>query len=135
MTEQGEQQGIAAAIVVHDRKVLMVRRRVAEGELVWQFPAGAMEAGESAEQTAEREAFEETGLSVDAMMSLGEREHPVTGRQMAYVVCAVITGEAHVADPDELAAVAWVSHAELADYVPSGLFEPVQEYLDQHLAV
>lgn len=30
----------------------------------------------------------------------------------------------------QLAELAWVSHAEIAEYVPYGLFEPVQDYLD-----
>lgn len=133
MTEQQTQQGIAAAVVVDDGKVLLVRRRVAEGDLSWQFPAGGIEDGETPEQAAARETYEETGLSVDAQMLLGERVHPKTGRHMSYVVCQLVTGQAHVADADELAEVAWVAHAELPAYVPYGLFGPVQEYLDQHL--
>jgi 8-oxo-dGTP diphosphatase len=42
-----EKPGISAAIIVAHGRVLMVRRRVSEGELSWQFPAGAIEAGES----------------------------------------------------------------------------------------
>lgn len=34
---------IAAAVVVHEGRVLMVRRRVSEGRLSWQFPAGEVE--------------------------------------------------------------------------------------------
>ncbi|GLV85671.1 hypothetical protein Slala03_53600 [Streptomyces lavendulae subsp. lavendulae] len=33
----------SAAIVVHEDRVLWVRRRVAEGNLSWQFPAGKAE--------------------------------------------------------------------------------------------
>lgn len=42
-------------------------------------------------------------------------------------------GEAHVADDDELDAVAWVAHDEIPEYVPYGLYGPVQEYLDAEL--
>jgi 8-oxo-dGTP diphosphatase len=42
----------------------------------------------------------------------------------------VIGGEAHVADAEELDAVAWVKLAEIPEYVPYGLFGPVQEYLE-----
>jgi len=31
---------IAAAIIVMGGKLLLARRRVAEGQLLWQFPAG-----------------------------------------------------------------------------------------------
>ncbi|MGW2861906.1 NUDIX hydrolase [Streptomyces sp. NPDC001205] len=133
MTETTDQPGISAAIVVKDDRVLMVRRRISEGELMWQFPAGAIEAGESAEEAAVRETEEETGLTVEAVKLLGERVHPKTGRSMSYTAATAISGTAHVADEDELDAVAWVSLDEIPKYVPYGLFEPVQEYLDQAL--
>ncbi|MFF2146190.1 NUDIX hydrolase [Kitasatospora sp. NPDC058190] len=64
MTEQSAEEapGIAVAIVVQDGRVLMVRRRVAEGQLSWKFPAGEIEPGESPEAAAVRETAEETGL-------------------------------------------------------------------------
>lgn len=128
-----EKPGISAAIIVQDGKVLMVRRAVKEGELMWQFPAGAIEAGETAEQAAVRETLEETALAVEAIQLLGERVHPKTGRLMSYTAARVLGGEARVADDEELDAVAWVTHGEIKDYVPYGLFEPVQEYLDEAL--
>ncbi|NYV73135.1 NUDIX hydrolase [Streptomyces sp. UH6] len=128
-----EKPGISAAIIVQDQRVLMVRRRVKEGELMWQFPAGGIEEGETAEAAAVRETLEETGLTVKSVRLLGERVHPKTQRQMSYTACEVVDGEARVADDDELDAVAWVAHGEIAEYVPYGLFGPVQEYLDETL--
>lgn len=135
MTQQNaeERPGIAAAIVVHEGRVLMVRRRVSEGQLSWQFPAGEVESGESREEAAVRETQEETGLTAKAVKLLGERVHPATGRLMSYTACEVIGGHAHVADTEELAELAWVTHAEIPQYVPYGLFEPVQEHLDAAL--
>ncbi|MCX4804957.1 NUDIX hydrolase [Streptomyces sp. NBC_01214] len=136
MTEQNaeERPGIAVAVVVHEGRVLMVRRRVSEGQLSWQFPAGEVESGESREDAAVRETQEETGLTVEAVKLLGERVHPATGRLMSYTACEVIGGHAHVADTEELAALEWVTHAEIPQYVPYGLFEPVQEHLDAVLS-
>lgn len=130
MTETTDQPGISAAIIVQEGRVLMVRRRIREGELMWQFPAGAIEQGETADQAAVRETLEETGLTVEAVKVLGERVHPKTGRLMSYTACEPVSGQAHVADAEELDAVAWVGHGEIGKYVPYGLFEPVQEYLD-----
>jgi 8-oxo-dGTP diphosphatase len=128
-----EKPGISAAIIVQDGKVLMVRRRVSEGELMWQFPAGAIEPGEAAEDAAVRETAEETGLVVTSIKLLGERVHPKTQRLMSYTACEPVQGEAKVADEDELDAVAWVTLDEIPKYVPYGLYEPVQEYLDEAL--
>jgi len=128
-----EKQGISAAIIATNGRVLMVRRRISEGELMWQFPAGGIEPGEVAEDAAVRETAEETGLTVKAIRLLGERVHPKTGRAMSYTACEVVDGEAHVADAEELDAVAWVAHSEITDYVPYPLYDKVQEYLDQVL--
>lgn len=135
MTEPTDQPGIAAAIIAHDGRVLMIRRRVKEGELSWRFPAGAVEPGETPEQAAVRETAEETGLTVEAVKLIGERVHPKTGRRMSYTACTVLAGEAHVGDEDEIAEVAWVTHADIPEYVPYGLYEPVQAWLDEALHV
>jgi len=129
----GERPAIAAAVIVNDGHVLMVRRRVKEGQLSWQFPSGEVEAGESAEDAAVRETQEETGLTVRAASNLGERVHPNTGRTMLYVACEVVDGTAYVADEEELAEVAWCDRATLKTNVPYPFFGPVQEHLDANL--
>lgn len=136
MTQQtaDERPGIAAAIIVHEGRVLMVRRRISEGKLSWQFPAGEVEPGETREDAAVRETKEETGLNVSVVKLLGERVHPATGRLMSYTACEVLSGTAHVADTEELAELAWAAHDQIPEYVPYGLFGPVQEYLDATLA-
>ncbi|WP_318201073.1 NUDIX hydrolase [Streptomyces sp. SCL15-4] len=133
MTETTTKPGISAAIITSGDRVLMVRRRVKEGELSWQFPAGGIEEGETPEEAAVRETLEETGLKVEAVSLIGQRVHPKTGREMSYTACRVIDGEAHVADEDELDSVAWVTLAEIPGLVPYGLYEPVQKYLDSEL--
>jgi 8-oxo-dGTP diphosphatase len=129
-----EKPGISAAIIVAEGRVLMVRRAVGEGDLLWQFPAGAIEPGEATEDAAVRETLEETGLTVKAIRQIGYlASHPKSGREMFYTACEVVDGEARVADAEELDAVAWVAHSEIVDHVPYGLFGPVQEYLDDVL--
>jgi 8-oxo-dGTP pyrophosphatase MutT (NUDIX family) len=131
LSEQMARPAIVAAIIVDDRRVLMVRRRVREGDLSWQFPAGEVEPGESYDAAAIRETREEVGLTVKAIRLLGERIHPATGRQMAYVACELLDGVAELVDDDELDKVAWCTRSELVAHVPHPLFPAVQEYLDQ----
>lgn len=121
---------IAAAIIVNNGEVLMVRRRVAEGDLSWQFPAGKVEPGESGDDAAVRETEEETGLTVRAVGQLGNRVHPTTGRIMLYVACEVVGGTAYVAADSEVAEVAWCDRATLAGKISHSLHGPVQEHLD-----
>jgi mutator protein MutT len=124
---------IAAAVIVADGRVLMVRRRIKEGELSWQFPGGEVETGESPDEAAVRESREETGLTVRATKRLGERIHPATGRTMVYIGCALVAGTAYVADEEELAEVAWCDRTAVAAYVPHPLYRPVQYHLDATL--
>lgn len=134
MTEQTiTQQGISTAIIVDGGKVLMIRRREREGKLLWAFPGGGIEVGESPEQAAVRETAEEVELEVKAVRVLGDRVHPNTGRHMTYVACEPISGTAAIGDADEIAEVAWVAHGEIPERVPYGLFPQVQTYLDEVL--
>ncbi|WP_374325216.1 hypothetical protein [Streptomyces sp. AP-93] len=74
--------------------------------------------------------FEVAGLDVVAVVPLGERVHPITGRQVSYTASEVVGGAAHVADADDIAEVAWATLSEIPQYIPYGLFEPVQRHLD-----
>ncbi|MFE2850606.1 NUDIX hydrolase [Streptomyces lavendulae] len=134
MSETTTEQGISTAIITDAGRVLMIRRREREGKLLWAFPGGGIEEGETPEQAAVRETAEEVDLEVKAIKPLGERVHPQTGRHMSYVACEVVAGEARVADEEELAEIAWIRLEEISTYVPWGLFGPVQEYLDGALA-
>jgi 8-oxo-dGTP diphosphatase len=129
-----EEPPIAAAIIVSGGRVLLVRRRVAEGELSWQFPAGKVEPGESAEEAAIREASEEAGVVVQAVRLLGERVHPETGRRIVYVICELLSGTAFPAAEDEVAEVAWCDREAVASYVSFPFHGRVGEYLDSVLA-
>lgn len=135
MTQTEEQPRISMAIIVDGGKVLMIRRRQREGKLSWAFPGGGIEAGETAEQAAVRETLEEVGLEVKAVQVIGARIHPDTGADMTYVACELVGGEARVADADELAEVAWLTHGQIPEHVPWGLYPPVQVYLDETLVV
>ncbi|WP_046212932.1 NUDIX hydrolase [Paenibacillus wulumuqiensis] len=53
----------AGAIITNERGEILLQKRRDNGQ--WGFPGGAMELGESAEDTVKREVMEETGYAVE----------------------------------------------------------------------
>lgn len=85
----------------------------------WSIPKGHMEAGESEEETALRELFEETGLS--ATLDAGKRatmEYPISTHCRKEVV--IFTGQA-IGTPTpragEIETLKWVKAHQLRDYL------------------
>lgn len=58
-----------SAVIFDDQRRILLTRRSDNGQ--WCLPGGAMEAGESAEETCVREVFEETGLRVRVTRLVG----------------------------------------------------------------
>ena len=53
------------AVIVHDGKLVLVRRGVEPGKGKWSIPGGGVELGEGVRDTAIREAKEECGLDLE----------------------------------------------------------------------
>lgn len=60
-----------AAVVVHARRLLMVRRGHEPLVGRWSLPGGSLEAGESLRAGVRREVLEETGLTVEVAQLAG----------------------------------------------------------------
>ena len=58
------------AVIVHNGKLVLVKRGVEPGKGKWSIPGGAVELGETIRDTAIREAKEECGLDIELV---GER--------------------------------------------------------------
>jgi 8-oxo-dGTP diphosphatase len=120
---------VAGAVIAHAGRVLLIRRASPAGALLWTFPSGKLDAGESASDAAAREAREEAGVTVAPLVMLGSRLHPGTGWRVVYVGCRLLDGVAYAASPRE---VAWVRPAELDGFVPGGVYGPVRAWLEAH---
>lgn len=131
--ESPTDQPIAAAVIVRDGKVLLIRRRLREGTLLWALPSGGVEAGETPADAARRESLEEVGLLVTPLKSLGERIHPTTGRRMHYFACSPDDGIPEVLDAQEIEELIWADRSQVYELVPGGFFERVERYLDSQL--
>ena len=125
---------VAGAVIADAGRTLLIRRASPAGALLWTFPSGKLDPGESPSDAAVREAAEEAGVAVSPLVVLGSRVHPVTGWRVVYVACRLLDGVAHVASPREVAEVAWVLPAELGGLVPGGVYGPVRGWLSGALA-
>jgi len=102
---------IAQALVFNpSREVLMVRQYVQRGDIVWNFPGGQVEAGETAEAACIREVKEETGYDVKIVRllhydpSIGDGKYSY----LAEVTGGALTLDYSLPDNDDLLANAWV---------------------------
>jgi len=95
-------------IIDNQNRILLQKR--SEQKDAWGFPGGAMELGESAEETAIREIYEETGLMVKVERLLGVyskyTDHYPNGDVAQPVVimflCSVVEGELNLDNAETL---------------------------------
>jgi len=76
----------AAAVVMQDRRVLLVQRRNSPARGLWTLPAGYVDAGEDPRLAAAREVAEETGLEVDVGKVADVVFEPVEGDRPSTIV-------------------------------------------------
>lgn len=122
---------VAIAVVVKDSSVLLVCRRDDAGGISWQFPAGVVKPGGSAEAVAVRETFAETAIRCAVIKALGSRVHPVTGALCDYFLADYLSGEPTNADEAENADVAWTATKDLRRYIPlDRIYAPILDVLE-----
>jgi 8-oxo-dGTP pyrophosphatase MutT (NUDIX family) len=70
---------VAGAVIAHAGRVLLIRRTAPACFLLWAFPSGKPDPGESAAEAAPREARKEAGVLVAPLVVLGSRVHLAGG--------------------------------------------------------
>ena len=105
------------AVIVHDGRVLLVRRGNPPLQGHWTLPGGALELGETLLEGVRREIREETGLQVEPveLIELLDRIHKAANRvQFHYVIadylCRVTGGVLQAASDAD--AARWTERAE-----------------------
>lgn len=119
MTQHWPQLGVGA-IVVHQDRVLLVKRGHEPAKGQWALPGGKVAAGEALSAAVEREVREETGIHIAAGTLAWQFEFiehdPQHGLKFHYVVLdyfgRYLGGEPVAGDDAEVAA--WVEFSRLA---------------------
>ena len=124
------------AVVIHEGKILLVKRGKPPSQNLWAIPGGKIRHGESMQSAAEREILEETGLTVKAtqpvhVFDLIQRNNNKI--EFHYVIVdlltSYVTGQAHAAG--DASDAGWFSPDEL----PDSLDKNTHEFISAHLAL
>ena len=102
--------GAATVIIDDPDHVLLVKHSY--GERNWELPGGRGETGESAEETARREAREEVGLDLDDLRLTGVYWEP-SADMHHFVFRARAAEQPRVADKNEITELGWFSRDAL----------------------
>lgn len=109
---------VSCAIIEHKGLVLAVQRNThMDYPLLWEFPGGKLEEGESASSCIIREIKEELGINIQVREALNTYTHANKGRTITLIpfVCHWKDGSFHLHEhaaarwlrPEELKALSW----------------------------
>ncbi|MBI4449697.1 NUDIX domain-containing protein, partial [Candidatus Uhrbacteria bacterium] len=117
--------------VVKDGKVLLGKRRNAHGEGAWSFPGGHLEYGETWEECARREVFEETGMQIASVRFAAATNDVFGEAEKHYVTIFMIAdwaeGTPEPCEPEKCERWEWYAW----DALPEPRFLPLQHLVDQ----
>jgi 8-oxo-dGTP diphosphatase len=118
--------------VRNNGKILLQKRIGAHGANTWSLPGGHLEMYETVEQCAAREAFEEFGIKIKNIKILGFTNDMMRDEQKHYITFFVDSeldeGTPSIKEPEKTAEFAWFNIKKL----PSPLFYPLKQFLEQH---
>lgn len=119
----------AVVLIIHDEKnekiLLNKEYRMAVGEAVYNFPAGLIDPGETAEIAAPRELREETGLNLIEINSKWPVSYSAVGltNETSTVIIGVATGDILPSDSDvEEIEARWYTKEEVLKLLETEMF-------------
>ena len=107
------------AVVFKNEHVLMVRRGQPPSEDLWAIPGGSVELGETLQEAAEREIFEETGIHIRAgepVFTFDAIDRDRAGKIRFHYVIVDLAADYVRGDPkagDDAADARWISAQEI----------------------
>lgn len=120
---------VVIGIVIHNNKILLVKRRDSESHLTWQFPAGILKKNKLPEVILEREVKSETNIICKVISNIGTRIHPNTQVICKYYLCEYLGGDLFNADLEENEDVQWVNINDYQKYITSDIYIKVTNVL------
>lgn len=119
----------SVVLIMHDKtkeKILLNKEfRLATGAWVYNFPAGLIDAGETPEESAKRELWEETGLEVTSIDDYLDLSYSAIGFSNEINVCIIGTADGEFSKSTSAAEEiepAWYSKEEIRKLLKTQLF-------------
>jgi 8-oxo-dGTP diphosphatase len=132
MNEQQVRVGVGV-IVMKDGRVLLGKRKGSHGTGTWAFPGGHLEFGESFEDCARREVYEETGVKIHNIkkVTFTNDPFPIEGKHYVtcYVKAEIESGEVVIMEPNKCEVWDWFKWGQF----PEPLFIPLQNLIKEDL--
>jgi 8-oxo-dGTP diphosphatase len=123
---------VAAVIEREGRYLITQRREEAVLPLLWEFPGGRVNDGETDEAALHREIRERVGVEVEVGDRLAERHHEYDGYEVTLCLYTCKLPESAEPKPVRVRDVKWVGSGEFSSYP----FPPAdQKTMDQLLGV
>ena len=108
------QQYIKAGVLIHqDDKFLLVQEKAKRAYGLWNFPSGKVENGLSTEQTAIKEAKEETGFDIVLKKEIAVFKDTFPDTKELYVYLGEVIGGALETPEDEILDASWLSFEDI----------------------
>lgn len=94
------------AVILYKNRLVLIKRKNPPYQGKFALPGGFVEVGESTERAALREAFEETGLSIELVKLIGVYSDPRRDpRRHTVSVCYLATGQGQLRSGSDAADV------------------------------
>ncbi|MFA6386458.1 MAG: NUDIX hydrolase [Candidatus Paceibacterota bacterium] len=103
---------VAGVVIKKDGKYLLLQEKQPKAYMLWNFPAGKVDIGESFEQTAIREAKEESGYDIELIKEIGIFQRIPTDAVKHAFEAKIVGGELEF-PPDEILDAKWFTLNEI----------------------
>jgi 8-oxo-dGTP diphosphatase len=108
---------VVAAVIEHDGRYLITQRNAnAVLPLLWEFPGGRVEPGESETECLKREVRGRIGVEVEVGNKLGEHQHDYTTYQVHLTMYSCKLPAEARPYPAAVADLRWVTSRDFLDY-------------------
>lgn len=126
-----EEKGrVVVGVIINSDKIAVIKRKIQQANLVWAFPGGMVEDGETEEAALRREIKTEIGLDVEVKGRITERTHPDTFVNISYFRCLPKTFTIKIGELEEIEAAEWVPAKEALGKFTSNVAPEIRDLLE-----